>query len=428
VSLGKSFMTALLAGTKASSLVNYGDIAHLFKGNEEAVYAYVHGFVHKYGTLPTADTIELHTGQMLSPATEPPGYYYDLMLTRHTEIELKKTMTTAVEQLQPNAAGAHAAMTTITDTILKLTTQQFGVHISDLRMAHDRLYDTYAQQVTGGNDRALMLGWPTLDEMTGGCVLGDMISYVGRPGIGKTFQMLYGAHHGWMEAELDPENIHGSSRLFVSMEMDIVPIQQRLAAMHLHLPMDNVKKSSMSTTMLKTYKKGLLELQGYKAPFWVVDGNLTATVEQIAMLAAQLKPDAVFIDGAYLLKHPTEKDRYKRVAENADLIKKTIAGNIGPTVCSWQFKRQEKKKSKEKGAKDDEVTLDDIAYADAIGQVSSLVLGLFEAETVETLKQRRVRILKGRYGETGEFSTYWDFKKMNFGEVVPIKLAELHVD
>ena len=37
----------------------------------------------------------------------------------------------------------------------------------------------------------------------------------------------------------------------------------------------------------------------------------------------------------------------------------------------------------------------------------------------ETLAQRRVEILKGRSGETGSFTTRWDFVNMRFDEIVP---------
>jgi DnaB-like helicase C terminal domain len=150
-------------------------------------------------------------------------------------------------------------------------------------------------------------------------------------------------------------------------------------------------------------------------PFWVVDGNFKATVEDIWVAARQLKQDAIFIDGAYLLKHPTERDRYRRVAENADLIQQELS-NIAPTVCPWQFSREAAKKIKNKGP--DQVSLEDIGYSDVIGQVSSLVLGLFEGDSPETVKQRRIEILKGRNGEVGGFITRWDWVGMHFEEVL----------
>jgi hypothetical protein len=108
------------------------------------------------------------------------------------------------------------------------------------------------------------------------------------------------------------------------------------------------------------------------------------------------------------------------VSENADLLHNRIAAEIGPVVASWQFARTASKKKK-----GEEVTLEDIAYADAIGQASSIVMGIFEEETVETLKQRRVKILKGRNGETGEFLANWNFDKMDFSQVLAQAVEDL---
>ena len=202
--------------------------------------------------------------------------------------------------------------------------------------------------------------------------------------------------------------------MFVSMEMAVLPISERLAAMQVPVQASHLKHG-MSTKEMKKLKDGLTMIKGYAAPFYVVDGNLAATVEDIWALARQLKPDAIFIDGAYLVKHPKERDRYRRVAENAELMKSELAA-LAPTVCSWQFAKSAAKKNKKQGEKPD---LEDIGYTDAIAQVSSLVLGLFEDDSNETLAQRRVEILKGRSGETGSFTTRWDFVNMRFDEIVP---------
>jgi hypothetical protein len=78
-----------------------------------------------------------------------------------------------------------------------------------------------------------------------------------------------------------------------------------------------------------------------------------------------------------------------------------------------------------KKKKGEDADLSDIAHTDEIGMISSIVMGVFEEETVETLKQRRVKILKGRNGETGEFVSNWDFMKMDFSEVQQTAVEDL---
>ncbi len=419
MSIGKSFLAAVVASGDVSAILQSGPIAHLFRGNEIEPFTFVLEFVKQYGSVPKADTILAHTGEELPAPTEPALYFRDLMEVRHVEIALKNAMKASSEALQPNGAGSDAALASLTKAVLDLVNQKHGNQLADLRQAYDLLMGVFYTQWNGGGD-GLALGWPYLDAMTGGMVKGDLISYVGRPAMGKSWQMLYGCHYGWHRAQLD-KNHPGSSRLFVSMEMNVIQIEQRLAAMHMSIPADQIKKGALSKTGVIKFKKGLKELEGYKAPFWIVDGNLTATVGDIQALAQQLKPDAIFIDGAYLLQHPYERDRYKRVAQNVDLIKQLLTP-IAPTVCSWQFKRSE---SKSKKTASEDKDLEDIGMSDAIPQHSSLVLGLFEDDTVETLKQRKVRVLKGRSGETGAFTTRFKFDTMDFSQVDEMNLEDV---
>lgn len=423
---GKLFLSASVADQSVTNFLQHGKIEHLFRANEVEVFTFVRDFVKQYAKLPTPETIEAHTGETLLPHKETPDYYLDLMQARHTELACKQAMKTASDHLLPDNKDPDAALKVLTEAVMQLATQKHQKQIVDFRDAYDVIVPEYVQQYNAEGGR-LFLGWPTFDEMSTGITRGDLVSFVGRPAAGKTWQMLHAAHSGWMAANLayaktgKPEVLEGASRLFVSMEMDTLPIEQRLAAMQAKIPMSLLKHASLSTAGLKKLKQGLTEIKGFGAPFWIVDGNLTATVEDIWSLARQLKPAATFLDGAYLVKHPTERDRYRRVAENADLLKSELAP-LCPTVCSWQFAKTAAKKNAKKGEK---VSLEDIGYTDAIAQVSSIVLGIFEEESVETLKRRMIEILKGRGGEIGQFFTKWDFDNMSFEEVLDEQVEEL---
>ncbi len=430
MSLGKMFVSAALAEGSVSAFLQFGNIEDLFKANEVEQYVFVRDFVKKYGKLPVEDTVLAHTKEELFPHKETAEYYFDLMSKRHIEITLKKTLKSANDLLGPEDKDAEAALQLVVSSVMDLMTTKYQKQISDFREAYELVIPEYVQQYNAETGHRLKFGWTTLDEKTGGCVRGDLVSFVGRPAIGKTFQMLYGAMHGWREGNehylATGELPEGTSRMFVSMEMDRLAIQQRMAAMQTHVPMDHVKHSALSSKNLQKLKDSLVNVSTYGAPFWVVDGNLAATVEDIHLLARQLKPGSIWIDGAYLLKHPTVKDRYQRVAENADLAKKELASLV-PTVCSWQFARPKNKGGKKlevKGGTQD-LNLDDIGYTDAIAQVSSVVVGMFEEQSIETIMRRLMSLLKGRGGETGSWVSNWDFQNMDFSEYTAPAVSEL---
>jgi hypothetical protein len=196
-----------------------------------------------------------------------------------------------------------------------------------------------------------------------------------------------------------------------------------VSAMHTHTPITDIKNAELPNFPINVEKNFFQKLSGIKdhgSKFWIVDGNLTSTVREVFALCHQLKPDVVVIDGAYLLAHENHKlDRYTKVAENIEMIKRACTRLGLPVILSYQFNRQAAKKKDSK-----EVGLDDIGYSDAIGQTSSIVLGLFEEENVSTMKSRMINILKGREGATGSFSVNWDFKKMDFSEIPKEKEKE----
>lgn len=413
MSAGLMFLSAVVADQSVSKLLEYGQVDYLFKAHEQTAYGFVREFVKQHAAIPTAETIKNHTGVELTPHKEPATYYLDVLQLRHTEFSVKAAMKQANDLLLPENKDPDAALTALTEMVMTLASRKHSKQVVDFREAYDVLIPEYLAKFDQKDDYGLSFGWPTFDKASGGLVKGDVVSMVGRPGIGKTLFMLYAALHGWKKDAKKTANV---SRMFVSMEMGVVPIEQRLAGLAFGLSAGKIKNGSLAqfgkVENFKKLKDGLMEVKGYAAPFYVVDGNLTATVEDLWMLARQLKPDAIFIDGAYLLKHPTEHDRYKRVAENADLIKKELAP-LAPVTASWQFARTAAKKNTKKGEK---IGLDDIAYADAIGQMSSVVMGLFQDENVEVVKQRTIEILKGRSGETGSFNVNWNWDIMDFSE------------
>lgn len=433
MSIGHQYISALLEAGNVIAFVSHGNIGHLFREHEKPYYEFVADFVHKHAVLPKPDTVEKHVGDLLQEATEPASYYLDLLKQRYTENRIKEAMKAAQDWLKPASKNPDAALEELIKSCMELVSKKFDQQVMDFRNAYSLLQAEHNKQNLLEDSERLFTGWEYLDELSGGYGVGDLISIVGRPQQGKTWLMLYAAMHGWRPRvqSLDKTGkkqviIPGQSRMFVSMEMKPLVIAQRMAAMHTKVPYGHLDKGELSTKFKTKLKSGMLEVEGFDAPFWIIDGNLTATVDDIWMLARQLDPASLWIDGGYLVKHPTETDRYKRVAENAEMMKSKLADER-PTVVSWQFARTASKKSKSKKP-GDKVDLEDIGYTDAIGQVSSTVLALLQGDgDVEAVKTKLVDLMKGRKGESGQFPIHWDFgPNMDFSQVVEQDVEDLN--
>jgi replicative DNA helicase len=389
----------------------------LFKGEEEKkVFALIDHHFRQYRVLPQLETVVGHVpGFAEIEAVEPPDYYLSLLDNRFLYDRLNSLTTEIQSTLKTDKLATSQAMVLLRESLNDMTRQRMRRQVLDMGAEGGQLLMTAYAQKLSGSDQVAVFGWEYLDTMTNGVMPGDVISYVGRPAQGKTWFMTYGAYINWV--------LKKGSILLVSMEMNSLQIAQRIGAIYTKVGVKGLKEGQLTTPMFKRLKAGLQVMSQEETKLYVLDGNLTANIEEIYGLAQQLGCVAVYIDGAYLTRSMNPRlDRYQRAAENVDYMKRA-SGEIGvATFASWQFNRDAAKKDSKKGQK---AGLEDIGYTDAIGQISSIVLGLMQEDGVETINRRHVSVLKGRNGEVGGFDVNWLFDTMDFSQAVEAEKSKL---
>jgi replicative DNA helicase len=415
---GMRFLAAAV-GASLKDYVRFRPSPEMFQDAEVEVFEFVDAFVRKHSKVPQPATVQQNLKVQLTAPPEPLSFYYDQLHSRFVQTSLRKMNADIAELLKggpKQEEHAKLARQRVEAAVASLRKVEAGaLHVVDFRESGLLLKGDMLAKLTGETSD-LRLGWDSVDVKYGGAVDGDLVSMVARPGMGKTMLAIYSARRAWAEDKRTP--------LVVSMEMKVLPILQRMAATHAGVPFEQIKGGLLTTKSKPKFEAAMTQAKGQATPLWVVDGNLAATVEDVASLATSLGVDCIYIDGAYLLRHPNIRNRYERVAENCDLIKNVLCGDLGlPVFATWQFSRDAAKKLKTK--KGGAVDLEDIGYSDAVGQHSSLVMGLFESETVETILHRKVTVLKGRYGQTGEFLVNWSWSTMDFTEHTPKSIKEL---
>lgn len=377
----------------------------LFKGEEVEVFTWIDNHVKTYHSLPKLETLSSQFPiaiEVLCP--EPSNYYVAKLENRFFYDVINATNIDSQLVLKANQEDVAKAETLMREALADINEQKYRLQLVDVGTEGAKMV-FQAYHKIGMPESICSMGWPYLDDMSGGAMPGDIIVTVGRPAAGKTYLTLYGALKNWRA---------GKRVLLVSMEMAPLPIIQRVSAMYSSTSITQLKLSGFSTNSYKKFKDSVFQMPLEVGKFYVVDGNLAADVEDIYLLAAQLHADAVYIDGAYLLKHPNKRlDRYTKVAENIELQKKMTTSLGIPTFPSYQLSREASKKKSGK----QEVGLEDIGYSDAIGQIGSVVMGLFQEEGIETMNKRKVAMMKGRNGEIGSFDIHWKFDVMNFDQI-----------
>lgn len=382
-------------------------VKDMFKPTEVEAFEWVSSFVKKHHALPHVETL---VGQFpdLSqyPIPEPASYYVEHLEKRLYYDRINAANIESQTILKNTPQNTDEALASIMAAATYIKEHQYRTQIVNFAKEGP-------QMLIGAYHNVMLMenvgkfGWQYLDKSTGGLMPGDVVTIIGRPAAGKSWLVFFAAMQNWLM---------GKRVLVVSMEMAPLPVLQRLGAMFAGTNISQLKLGAYSSKTFSKFTSSMLKLAKMDNDFLVVDGNLAASVEDVYILAAQMKCDQVYIDGAYLLRHPnTRLDRYTRVAENAELIKRVTSSQKIPTVASYQFARSASKDKKKNPG--DVATLDDIGSSDVIGQVSTVALGLFQDDSVETLEGRIVRVLKGRNGEVGQFKIGWDFNTMNFHEV-----------
>lgn len=406
--LGIQYLTAVSVAGGLGDLLSAKHTAEYFKGDEVPVFEFVMDFARNHHAVPTLTTLKQKFPSVeWVDAPEPASFYAEQVDNRFLHTLYNVGLNQMATKLK--AKDIDGATNDLSEILRRVKSTRMRYTVSDYGTdGASQVLGAYVSTMKGDDEfMPLPFGWDEFDAMSGGLVAGDFASIVGRPAQGKTWLTLYGARHMWKVCK---RNI-----MVVSMEMNPLSISQRLAAMDAQVPIKNIKTTSMTTKELNKLK-GAFEVNGQlENHLWVVDGNLNAMVDDLWALVQTLRPDALYIDGAYLLKHPNSRlNKFDRVGENAEALKQLALTESTRVICSYQMNREAAKK---KGKKGERAGLEDIAYADQIGQVSSLVLGLMQEDSVETLVSREVDVLKGRDGQTGQFRINWDFKNMDFSQL-----------
>ena len=410
--LADKFFSAFVHEADPKSIVAYRNASEVFKHvpTDLEAWGLLYGFVAEYNKFPQAEAFEKEVKRELQEPTENAKYWYKQLVKRHFRKSLIRSSQAA--NLFLKEPGKEVQAFELIEEMVKTTrVNQNSLQLFDYKESHDILKQELANKQR--LDYGIQFGWKTLDDMTGGFRGGDMISIVGRPGLGKSMSALAAALHVW-KAQKKPV-------LFVSMEMNQILVLERIAAMDQNIPYNWVKNGQFSTLGIDQRKKYLGKLEalreGNLPAFNVIGGNFSANVEDIAELTRQLEPALVVVDGAYLCKTKENiRKKNDRIDFVCEYLKREVAENCDiPVLPVWQFNRDASKVKK-----GDKVGLEHIADSDSIPRNSSVVLGLFQEDNAGTIKQRKVQILKGRSGEEGRFNINWDFKKMDFSEVEPI--------
>ena len=403
-------------------------------GDEElSVYNYIRNHFRRYGSLPSVETIEEDTGVSLPETPEPVDYYLDEVHNRYVYNQVREEFAELRESIKETDIPRIAeSANKIRRVCIPFSGQQQELQtFSELVPQLQEEYQ-YHHELPGFS--GIPTGWQFLDDETGGWQNGDLIYWVARPSVGKTYLLIHQARTAWMA---------GKSVLFVSMEMTLKQVGMRFASIHSSLNPDMVRKGKLSNFAKRKFDSALSSMGSGR--FHLFAGNFKKNTDDLDILIQEIEPDVVYIDGSYLMKPsnaPYRAGRYESAAYVVDELKRIALMRNRPLVATTQFGRTAGKGGKEG-------SLESIGYTDTIGTHASIVLAIKEGKTLkkpiielsyvddeeglspqivgykDVSPYRHIELLKGREGESGEFGISYQFAPFSFSEVpVHVVLGE----
>ena len=371
-----------------------------FFRNDDAknVFEFIVEYSKSFDGFPTEEMVEGKTGVRLEKTAGDYEFYLDSLLKRELGFKMRRHVENVLENLENRKPGEaydayEAGLRDVRDS--KIVYAQ----TANLMDQADAFLEYY-EAVKGGK-RGVLTNWPTINESTLGFWPEDLVLVVARQGTGKTFALINMADVAWQ---------NGKRVLFITTEMARRSIYQRWVSMHLKLPYFDVRSGRLPDIQERVMYDGIEELKG-RDGFYVIGGGFNHSMESVDAAIEECNPDAVYIDGAYLLKVQEGNGRFEKAAGVFDELKRIAKRHSVPVVSTTQFNREVK------ANKASSLSAEKIAMSDAAGWNADLIFGMVQTDDMRQNRRMIFKPLKFREGTGREFECHWDFELMNFDEV-----------
>lgn len=254
--------------------------------------------------------------------------------------------------------------------------------------------------------RGIPTGFSGLDRITHGLRPQQFVVMVGEPKRGKSLFELIMANAC---------HRHGLRPMFISFEMSVAEQESRYDALNAKVPYDRILSGQLSEAEMERIRKSMVLSKNMQPFIMSEDSSSLTTVSAISAKIQEYQPDAVYIDGMYLMddEHGEPKGSpqaltnitrgTKRLAQRFDI---PIVGTS--QVLSWKLNNKRTRA----------ITADSIGYTSSFVQDADLVLGVERNPDLDD--QAIIRVVEARTAGRAEVHVKWDWQTMEFEEVYEV--------
>lgn len=351
-------------------------------------------YLSEYRELPSMAMVHDRTGVRLPTTTDGVQAFADLVRKRWSHGRAREQLPIFREGLKSKDMDMFWRAF---DTLAPVRRTMLGDRSMHIGEALERHLERRRHH-RNGLIESIPTGWPELDARLGGYETDELVTWVARPGQGKTWCLLYQA--------MCAHSV-GHSIVFFTTEMGVGDIAGRYYAMSENRD-PRAARSRELTTSEERRMQEFTRRDGLER-FRIIPAGLSPTVSMVQSIIEEVRPSAVYIDGVYFLK-PREANKYRSNAESMSSVVRELKGICQtystPIVVTTQFNRQAGKGGKQG-------SLENIGGTDSFSQDSDIIIQITEGASAES---RKLEVQKARRGDTGSegIDIHFRFAPTNF--------------
>jgi len=348
--------------------------------NELTYWHFIRNYHAKHGKAPNSHVMTTEFSDVdFDEVPAEPNFYFDKL---HRRFVYETLVLNVPKILRKAKTDPYDSYNRLRDVL-----SAEGISISDSRIvshaenAFNR-FDLYEDRKGSGGVLHLSAGHPVLDNVHGGYQKSDLITYAGRAGLGKTFWLCFLAILA--QDALGKEN---NDILFVSNEMPVEELQERMDAIEFQLPYASFMRGELSAAMESFYQKALLT---YKSRIRFIQN--VRTNSELEEHLRSFDPSMCFIDGSYLMNKDQKSATWERVQYTTQGIKEIILSTGTPVINTTQLKRGSGKEANAYSLDAQE----EFAFGGSFIQDSDLALTMFQNVNMRFRGHVGMQFAKGR--------------------------------
>jgi replicative DNA helicase len=392
----KGFIAALLREGKPSLKKAYArglTVEHLAGGGRTA-FEFIVGYEKQYGELPSVEVVCHATQTALDSAISGTAdYFVNCILDRRLDVKLTDLFRAGVAQLE--AEKPREALRVLEEGMAEFRKERLvGTLIESLPGLGPEVLSYYERVKKGMT--GILSPWESINRATMGFWPEDLVLFVSRLGVGKTWLSLMVAGCAWEQqiTEADGVTKRPVRVLYATTEMAKARIALRWYALKLKLPYGMLRQGRLGAHMEKALYDGVERFVN-SPDFQIVGGDFDFSMTSFDAAVEEANPDIVVLDGAYLLK-VAGNTRTERAANVFDELKRLNKRRKVPIVVTMQFNREVK------AGQVKTVQAESVALTDVAGWNADLMYGLVQTDDMRQTKTMALKGLKVREGESGE--------------------------